>query len=307
MRPEQLTLQARTERGIRAMVVLSHRWPTYESDPAQATRAIIEAAAVALGVERASLWLLNDEGTALTCQDLYEASPHRHSRGFKHAESECPSYFAALQSEEWIIAADAQQDPRTQCFASSYLAPHGIGAILDMPIRVAGAVAGVLRHEHVGGPRMFQTDEQLTASFLATLASLGQEIQLRTETTSRLDHATSLLDASLDATGAAVLVVDQRGSVVHYNRRMLKLWAMDESLMGPDGDGGRRIEHIAAQTTDPARFIARFRRISADINESSSDHIERSDGRTLLRTSAPQWFEGEVIGRAWSFREMDRD
>ncbi len=307
MRPEQLTLQARTERGIRAMVVLSHRWPTYESDPEQATRAIIQAAAVALGVERASLWLLNDDNSALVCQDLYEASPHRHSRGYKHAEPECPSYFAALLSEEWIIAADAQQDPRTKCFASSYLAPHGIGAMLDMPIRVAGSVAGVLRHEHVGGPRMFQTDEQLTASFLATLASLGQESQRRAETDSQLERAASILDASLDATGAAVLVVDLRGSVIHYNRRMLELWAMDEALMGPDGDSGRRIEHLAVQTADPARFIARHRRISADSNERSSDLIVLNDGRAIVRTSAPQWFGGEVIGRAWSFREVDRD
>ncbi len=307
MRPEQLTLQARTERSLRALVVLSHRWPTYESDPAQATRAIIQAAAVAIGVERASLWRLNDDGSALTCQDLYEASPHRHSRGFKHTEAECPAYFAALQSEAWIVAADAQQDPRTKCFAGGYLAPHGIGAILDMPIRAAGAVVGLLRHEHVGGPRMFQTDEQLTASFLATFASLGQEFQIRAETESRYERAASVLDASLDATGAAVLVVDQRGSVVHYNRRMLDLWAMNEELMGPDGDGGRRIEHLAAQTTDPARFIARYRRISADSSESSSDIVELSDGRSFVRTSAPQWFDGEVVGRAWSFREIDRD
>lgn len=305
MRPEQLTLQARTERSIRALVVLGHRWPTYEADPDQATRAIIQAAAVALGVERASVWLLNDDGSALVCQDLYEASPHRHSRGYKHAEAECPAYFAALQSEEWIIATDAQEDPRTKCFTGGYLAPHGIGAILDMPIRVAGEVVGVLRHEHVGGPRVFQTDEQINASFLATLASLGREFQLRAETASRLERAASVLDASLDATGTAVLVVDQRGFVVHYNHRMLELWSMDESLMGSDGDGGRRIEHIAAQTTDPARFIARYRRISADSKESSSDVIELSDGRSLVRTSAPQWFDGKVIGRAWSFRVVD--
>jgi PAS domain-containing protein len=307
MRPEQLTLQARMERSIRAMVVLTHRWPTYESDPAQATRAIIQAAAVALGVERASLWLLNGDGSALVCQDLYEASPHRHSRGYKHTETECPAYFAALQSEGWIVAADAQQDPRTKCFAGGYLSPHGIGAILDMPIRVAGTVAGVLRHEHVGGPRMFQTDEQLGGSFLATLASLGQEFQRRAETESRFERAASVLEASLEATGAAVLVVDQRGAVVHYNQRMLELWSMDESLMGPDGDGGRRIEHLADQTADPARFIARHRRISADSTESSNEVIELSDGRSLTRTSAPQWFDGEVVGRAWSFRLIDGD
>src|SRR5690606_26526441 len=140
--------------------------------PANATRAIIQSAAVALGVERASIWTLDPDGHALLCQDLYEASPHRHSRGYKLSEQDCPAYFAALQSEGWIVASDAQQDRRTTCSAGSYLAPPGTGAILDLPIRASGRTTGVLRHEHVGGPRVFQTDEQLTASFLATLASL---------------------------------------------------------------------------------------------------------------------------------------
>ena len=304
MRPEQLTLQARTERATRAMVVLSRRWPTYEADPANATRAIIQSAAVALGVERASIWMLEPDGHALVCQDLYEASPHRHSRGYKLSEQDCPAYFAALLSEGWIVASDAQQDPRTKCFASSYLQPHGIGAILDMPIRAGGRTAGVLRHEHVGGPRVFQTDEQLTASFLATLASLGQEFAARDAAESTQVRADSVLEAGLEATGAGILVLDQRGAVVHYNRRLLDLWHMDVTLMGPAGDSGRRIEHMAEQTADPARFIARFRRISADTEQSSRDVIELKGGRKIERASAPQRFDGEVIGRAWSFREV---
>lgn len=306
MRPEQLTLQARMERQTQAMVVLSRRWPTYEADPANATRAIIQSAAVALGVERASVWTFDADARALICQDLYEASPHRHSRGFKLTERECPAYFAALHGEGWIIATDAVEDPRTKPFAETYLAPHGIGAILDIPIRVAGRVAGVLRHEHVGGPRVFQTDEQLTAAFLATLASLAQEFQRRQDAETRCDHAESMLDASLDAAGVGVMLVDTRGHVLHHNQRLLEIWRLDQTMMGPAGDAGRRVEHIAGQTVDPARFIARYRRISADVDQASNDVVELKDGRKLVRSSAPQRIDGEIVGRAWSFREFDR-
>ena len=286
------------------MVVLTRRWPNYEDDPTNARRAIIQAAAVAIGVERASLWSLDAAGQSLVCQDLYEASPHRHSRGYKLSERDCPAYFAALQSEGWIIASDAQTDPRTKCFASSYLAPHGIGAILDMPVRAGGHVVGVLRHEHVGGPRVFQTDEQLTANFLATLASLCHEFADCEAAKASFARSDSTLEAGLDATGAGVLILDQRGSVVFHNRRLLELWHMPETLMGPAGDGGRRIEHLAEQTKDPARFIARFRRISADTEQSSQDVVELQDGRRIERASAPQWYDGAVIGRAWSFRAL---
>ena len=306
MRPEQLTLQARMERQARAMMVLSRRWPTYESDPQNATRAIIQSAAVALGVERASIWLFDAGGNALVCQDLYEASPHRHSRGFKLAERDCPAYFAALHSDDWIIAQDALQDPRTSAFAEGYLAPHGIGATLDLPIRAGGQVAGVLRSEHVGGPRVFQTDEQLTAAHLATLASLSCEYARRASAETQAAGAGSVMTAALNAAGVGVLVVDERGHVLHHNERLMQIWNLDTTMMGPAGDGGRRIEYIADQTVDPARFIARYRRISADLDQSSSDIVELKDGRSLVRSSAPQRVDGVVTGRAWSFRELDR-
>src|SRR5690606_18174699 len=130
-----------------------------------------------------------------------------------------------------------------------------------------------------------------TASFLATLASLGQEFAARDAAESNQTRADSVLEAGLEATGAGILVLDQRGAVVHYNRRLLDLWRMDVTLMGPAGDAGRRIEHLAEQTTDPARFIARFRRISADTEQSSRDVVELKDGRNIERASAPQRFD----------------
>src|SRR5690606_27017317 len=98
-------------------------------------------------------------------------------------------------------------------------------------------------HEHVGGPRVFQTDEQLTAAFLATLASLALEFQRRQDAETRADHAGSMLDAALDAAGVGVMLVDARGHVLHHNAHLLEIWRLDGTMMGPAGDGGRRIEY----------------------------------------------------------------
>ena len=51
-------------------------------------------------------------------------------------------------------------DPRTREFLEPYLTPHGIGAMLDVPLRQNNATIGVLCAEHVGGPRTWTVDEQ---------------------------------------------------------------------------------------------------------------------------------------------------
>lgn len=302
LRADQRTLHGRVERQVGSLMVLARRWPQYESDPQRACNAVSEAASSALEVERCSIWILDPDGSAMVCQELYEASRHRHSRGFRLTRDSAPAYFLALQTEGWIQAVDAHSDPRTAALAGSYLVPHGIGALVDVPIRVGGQVAGVLRAEHAGGPRTFQSDELTSLAFLGMLVALALESQRAREAREALGQERALVNAALEATGAAVLVLDQSGGVRFYNRKLLELWHMPEKLMGPAGGNGIRIQHIASQTTDPARFIARFRRLSAEPEQTSTDTVTLTDGRVIERSSSPQMLGGGTVGRAWSFR-----
>lgn len=138
-------------------------------DLERALPALTEAATAGIGCERASLWIYDAEQTAIRCLDLFEAGTGAHSRGAVLAAREFPGYFAALAENRTIAAADAHTDPATREFSAVYLAPLGIGAMLDAPIRQRGAVRGVLCCEHVGGPRPFSDDEQ---DFAATLAEI---------------------------------------------------------------------------------------------------------------------------------------
>src|SRR5205085_10178555 len=118
-----------------AIAELARIWRRYEGDPDGAIRAITETAANALGVARASVWLLDPLRDELTCADLYEVATQQHSSGIVLKSSQYPGYFAALAEEETIAADNAHVDPRTQEFSESYLTPLGIGAMLDAPIR----------------------------------------------------------------------------------------------------------------------------------------------------------------------------
>src|SRR6185295_15382155 len=133
-------------------------------------------------VERASIWIFNEQGTALELLDLYERTPNRHVTGVTLAVQDYPSYVHAITHEEQAIAADdAHRDFRTREFSRSYLTPLGIGAMLDAPVRRRGQVVGVLCHEHVGEARSWSKEEVYFCSSLATFMTLVLEARQRRE------------------------------------------------------------------------------------------------------------------------------
>jgi two-component system, chemotaxis family, CheB/CheR fusion protein len=140
-----------------------------------ALRELAEAAAETLQVERASVWLFDEARTRIDCVELYEKGPRRHSRGATLAAADFPAYFRGLEEERAIMAHDAHRDPTTREFSASYLTPLGIGAMLDAPVRVHGRMAGVVCHEHVGGPRRWSPEEQGFAASVADLAAFALE------------------------------------------------------------------------------------------------------------------------------------
>jgi diguanylate cyclase (GGDEF)-like protein/PAS domain S-box-containing protein len=134
-----------------------------ESGYAQVT----ELMTTLLRVERASVWRFDEQNTQLECVDLFEWSARRHTSGAIITAKSVPAYFRALAQNRCIAADDAATDPATSEFTESYLSPLGIGAMLDAPIWVGGRMVGVVCHEHVGGPRRWQFDDELIAGTMA--------------------------------------------------------------------------------------------------------------------------------------------
>jgi tRNA A-37 threonylcarbamoyl transferase component Bud32 len=132
---------------------------------------MVEVSARTLGIERVSVWRYTADRRAIYCHMLYELGTGKFSSGLELRADSYPNYFRALDTSEVIAAHDACEDPRTREFAPNYLKPLGIGAILDAPIHLNGAMEGVVCHEHVGPPRKWLPDEQLFAIAIANLVS----------------------------------------------------------------------------------------------------------------------------------------
>ena len=141
----------------------------------RALRAAVEEAARALDVERVGVWFFSPERDRIHCADLFVRSTGSHEHGAELLALDFPGYFTALEEDRAIAATDAREDPRTAEFCDVYLVPHGIGAMLDAPIRIAGRMVGVICHECVGPPREWAADEQALAATMGDFVALSME------------------------------------------------------------------------------------------------------------------------------------
>jgi two-component system, cell cycle sensor histidine kinase and response regulator CckA len=134
---------------------------------------LTKTAAEAIEVDRASIWLLSEDGENLYCADLYEAGAMTHTQGAILKQADYPNYFTAIRNSRRIVAGDARQDPQTIEFRDGYLVPLGIVSMLDVGVYLAGRLAGIVCFEHRGEKRKWHADEEAFANAVASLASQG--------------------------------------------------------------------------------------------------------------------------------------
>jgi PAS domain-containing protein len=111
-----------------------------------------------------------------------------------------------------------------------------------------------------------------------------------------------LLQASLEATGDGILVVDNDGQVILSNQRFAEMWQIPRSMILEKDDIKIR-EYVMAQLTDPRSYMERIGALYGS-GDTDTDILTFKDGRVFERYSAPLMIYGKIIGRVWSFRDM---
>jgi PAS domain S-box-containing protein len=162
----------------------------------QALRDIMEASTEGLEVERAAVWLYDRDGRHLRCVELYERSLRRHSDGQVVMAGEHHAYFERLAREGVIAMNDVRDDLDAGDRALATVAPHGMNAVLDVPISREGKLAGIVCHEHVGASRSWTVAEQQFA------AAIGHMVLLAYEATNRREAEQALMIAKEAAEAA---------------------------------------------------------------------------------------------------------
>jgi signal transduction histidine kinase len=265
---------------------------------------IAEAGAQALGIERCSVWLLDESGDRLRCFDLYDRGTGQHSRGMELKAADHPEYFAALAEERALAAEDALHDPRTRTLGAVYLVPSGVGAMLDAPIRYGERVVGVVCHEHVGGRRAFGTEACGFAGSIGDFAAraLGGAERSRQERALR-EAYDQLVQLHRRLEGAKE---EERREMAHELHDELGQSLTALKLRFQMLSRNPAPSTIAAQAGEALQLIdnliARVRRISVDLRPPLLDEVGLGpalrtylDGQAAL-SGLPIAFEASTVG-----------
>ena len=89
----------------------------------------------------------------------------------------------------------------------------------------------------------------------------------------------SLLQATLDATADAILVVNMKGHITTYNRPFAELWPIPQAVLDA-GDDAAALDSVMGRLADPAEFLRRVTEIYEDPESVTYDVFELVDGRT---------------------------
>ena len=193
---------------------------------------ILESCGHTIKARRSSMWQFSDDRSAIHCVDLYDSETRQHTSGSIVRRADFPAYFSAMEHARLIAADDAHHDPSTREFSGPYLAPNGIGAMLDIPLHQNGTVTGVMCLEHVGGSRHWTAEEQNFALSVANLLVLAITDAERREANARLAESELRARHVIDTAHDAFVGMNSDGKIVSWNAQAAKTfgWTAEEVL-----------------------------------------------------------------------------
>ena len=129
------------------------------------------------------------------------------------------------------------------------------------------------------------------------------DITARKRAEEELRKTLSLMRSTFDSILEGLLVVDNEGRIISFNRRFVALWSIPQEILD-SGDDKAAIAHVVGQLVNPGQFVKKVKELYAAPSEESSDVLEFKDGRVFERYSRPHLVDGKPMGRVWSFRDV---
>ncbi len=128
-------------------------------------------------------------------------------------------------------------------------------------------------------------------------AAIAAQIEEMTETSlSRKAYEFQLI---LESTSDGILVLDDSGQVIHYNRRFLKLWDLELDFGNFDNSAfDRMLESVKPDSIDV--MMTRLHVAS----ENTANLVYLKSGTVLEQTSCSLMEDGWISGRLWNYKDV---
>jgi PAS domain S-box-containing protein len=136
------------------------------------------------------------------------------------------------------------------------------------------------------------------------LLSVSTDISVIKQKEKELQFRNILLSTQQDVSPDGILVVDEKGKILSFNRRLIEMWGIPSDVIESKSDE-RALQSILSKLVDPEEFLAQVKFLYENIREMSREEIILKDGRVFDRYSAPLFGnDGSYYGRIWNFRDI---
>ena len=160
-----------------------------KSDFTQTLATVLRSTAEVLDVSTASFWRLTHSPDGLRCEALFDRTADRFLRdwvGREFPATRFAAYFAQLMSRQPVVVNDTRTSRLTTMFAGDRDWADA-RSLLDVPVLVDGAIAGVLCLQH-RDTRYWDEDDVGFANTTGLMLALSLEAAQRQEAESRIEH-----------------------------------------------------------------------------------------------------------------------
>ena len=128
-------------------------------------------------------------------------------------------------------------------------------------------------------------------------------LQTPTQHYSALLSRHQLLEAGLNSTYDAVLMLDTDGNVRFSNRAFKLLFQIDKAV-NVIASKRQLLAHTAAHLTDDPTLARAIQQSIADPRQSIECEFETISSRCLEANSRPHYLDDNVVGQVWTFRDV---
>jgi PAS domain S-box-containing protein len=138
------------------------------------------------------------------------------------------------------------------------------------------------------------------------IVAIYNDITPRKQLEEELFFKKKVLEAQLESTVEGVLVVDDKGKVILYNKRFGEILDIPQSILDLMDDK-KLIKYVLNDLKDPESFIKKIEYLYTHKNEKSRDRFEFKNGKIFDRYSSPLLDKsGHYYGRIWYFQDITK-
>lgn len=133
---------------------------------------------------------------------------------------------------------------------------------------------------------------------------LSRDITDRKRTEIELRFKNTLLTTEQAASIDGILILDENGKIISYNRRFVEIWGILEEVIAAGSDE-RALQTVLDQLVDPEPFIEKIRHLYTHRDETGRDEIVLRDDRVFEYYTTPMIGpQEEYYGRIWYFHDV---